>query len=323
MINFNKKYFVSFVVLSFLSVFGIVSAATTIGTNISTGGSIAASSALIGDGVHTDIYGQSSGANVNLHKTLSGISGNYIDYTNLEVSTILNPLITPVNFAYGLSSSLLVPDTNSTNFTSDVYANTGYFDFAGSGDSSKLYGGWFGVEKGGAGTAAEVYGSLSRVSNYGPGTITNAYGSWIDSVANSGGGTVTNGYGLYIDSQSSATNNYAIWYNGPGNAVWRLKGDGVVASYNPSFSPKYTPGATDFERVVTQWNGNVAEIGTEAGGTGTLRPLRLLGSSVDATAYKVGGTAGLTQTINTRKADNSGTCTITVVSGLITATTCP
>jgi hypothetical protein len=321
-----KKYQSTFVLVAVLSVLltaGAVFASTTIGTNITTGGSITASSALVGDGVNQDIYGQSVGAIMNIHKTLSGISGNYIDYVNLQVATILNPLTTPANFSYGLDSSLLVPEANSTDFTSEVYANTGYIDFAGSGDSTKLYGGWFGVEKGGAGTATNVYGSLNRVSNYGLGTITNAYGSWIDSIANSGGGAVTNGYGLYIDSQSAATNNYAMYYNGPGNVVWRLKGDGVVASYNPSFSPKYTAGATDYERIVTQWNSDVAEIGTEAGGTGTLRPLRLLGSSVDATAYKVGGTAGLTQTINTRKADNSGTCTITVVSGLITATTCP
>lgn len=35
------------------------------------------------------------------------------------------------------------------------------------------------------------------------------------------------------------------------------------------------------------------------------------------------GTVGITSVINTRKADNSGTCTITVKNGLVTATTCP
>ncbi len=43
----------------------------------------------------------------------------------------------------------------------------------------------------------------------------------------------------------------------------------------------------DFERVVLgQWNGNVAEIGTEAGGTGTLRSTRFIGPAT-ANAKKI------------------------------------
>jgi len=39
--------------------------------------------------------------------------------------------------------------------------------------------------------------------------------------------------------------------------------------------------------------------------------------------YSSDNTIGMTTTINTRKSDNSGSCTITVKNGLITATTCP
>jgi hypothetical protein len=57
-------------------------------------------------------------------------------------------------------------------------------------------------------------------------------------------------------------------------------GQAIEALYNPQFT-KYTPGATNYERIILgQWNTNVAEIGTEAGGTGTLRPLLLLGPEV-------------------------------------------
>jgi hypothetical protein len=58
-----------------------------------------------------------------------------------------------------------------------------------------------------------------------------------------------------------------------------VNGDGVVAYYNPLFT-KYTPGASNYERIVTQWNSNVAEIGVEAGGTGTLRSLKLIGNAL-------------------------------------------
>jgi len=44
-------------------------------------------------------------------------------------------------------------------------------------------------------------------------------------------------------------------------------------------SPSTPPGAVDYERIVEQWNGNVAEIGTEKGGTGTLRDLRFIGAN--------------------------------------------
>jgi len=46
-------------------------------------------------------------------------------------------------------------------------------------------------------------------------------------------------------------------------------------------------------------------------------------SGVNSNNYFADGTAGLTQTINVRKADNSGSCTITTKYGLVTATTCP
>lgn len=124
--------------------------------------------------------------------------------------------------------------------------------------------------------------------------------------------------GVYVDDMhytnmdESTPHPYFLWYNGTAanSAVWRVNAEGIMAYYNPAFAT-YTPGAVDFERIVQQWNTNVAEIGPEAGGTGTPRALRLLGTSVEAAAYKVGATAGI---------DFSGPVTnITVVKGIVTA----
>lgn len=56
--------------------------------------------------------------------------------------------------------------------------------------------------------------------------------------------------------------------------------------------------------------------------SGRLEPQVFKPNIIDASAYKVGGTAGLTGTITVRNSAGTGTCTITVVSGIITATTC-
>ena len=90
---------------------------------------------------------------------------------------------------------------------------------------------------------------------------------------------------------SQSTNNsdvqYYSWFDSQG--VQRVKEDNVFDSgnpqaigalYNPRFT-KYTPGAANYERIITgEWNVNVAYIGTEAGGTGTLLPLVLMGSTI-------------------------------------------
>jgi hypothetical protein len=132
------------------------------------------------------------------------------------------------------------------------------------------------------------------------GSTTSQIGFWADSAFKSDPGTVENNFGFYSGNQGAvgstynvayyaasqgsfgATKDYLVWFDTPnGNAVYRIKNDGVMGYYNPSFSPKYTPGSQDFERVVIQWTSDVCEIGTEKGSnSGALRPLRLLGSNV-------------------------------------------
>jgi hypothetical protein len=82
------------------------------------------------------------------------------------------------------------------------------------------------------------------------------------------------------DLTGRATNTEFLRLDSPG--VFIVNGAGVTQYYNPSFSPKYTPGATSFERAVQQWNGNVLEYGTEAGSTGgALRGVRIIGDSLE------------------------------------------
>jgi hypothetical protein len=228
----------------------------------------------------------------------------------------------------GLNVFVTTPAENDKDFGA-LYAAYGLAWHVGSGTINLLYGGYFealadnagvgyiaGVVAAGetehtSGTQAAVYGLDAQATNFGAGnvtalyavkatirnlgagTIASAYGLYVLPPQSSGGGAITTNYGLWLGDQTSSggTSDYAFWYDSPG--VYRIKSDGVMAYYNPDFSPKYTPDATDHERVVQQWNGNVLEYGTEAGGTGVLRGMRLLGASLYSDALKTtSGAAG-------------------------------
>jgi len=112
------------------------------------------------------------------------------------------------------------------------------------------------------------------------------YGVWYAPVAKAAGATLPLIYGFYSDDLTpvGATLAYYSWFDSRG--VMRVREDpydgagneqAILSLYNPRFT-KYTAGATNFERVVQQWNTNVLEYGTEAGGTGTLRDVRFIGA---------------------------------------------
>jgi Chaperone of endosialidase/Domain of unknown function (DUF5011) len=103
-------------------------------------------------------------------------------------------------------------------------------------------------------------------------------------------GNITNNYGLWIADQTGATNSYAFWYDSLG--VYRVKADGVMAYYNPTFT-KYTPGATNFERVVQQWSNNVVQYGTENSGTGVARALSFITASTTRVTIGTTGNVGI------------------------------
>jgi len=146
----------------------------------------------------------------------------------------------------------------------------------------------------GAADVGQVICSYSSISNTGGGTVDQAIGFWFSAAR--GFSPVTTLYASFVaDLSNAATNPYYEWHDSQGvrrvkeDATFDTVGQAIEALYNPQFD-KYTPGAVNFERVILgQWNGNVAEIGNEAGGTGVLRPLRLIGSSVHLPTYDVAG----------------------------------
>lgn len=81
-------------------------------------------------------------------------------------------------------------------------------------------------------------------------------------------------------------------------------GQAIEALYNPQFT-KYTPGATNYERLVLgEWNSNVAEIGTQNGGTGSARALAFITAST--TRMTISATGNVS--ISTTTFSSIGTC---------------
>lgn len=219
--------------------------------------------------------------------------------------------------ALGLTGQTITEMRGASAFTTDAIPDANTIEI------TKAYNGYFGSTW----TQAHVtdsYGIFSYLQTFG-GTVTNAWGN--QSRIQNFGGTITNAYSYYADDLSGvATNGYYAWYNSRG--VFRVRedstfdgvGQAIPALYNPQFT-KYIAGAADYERWVTQWNGNVLEMGAEKGGTGTLRALKLLGASVStdgvfqAGGYKSSdGSTGATGSAN-------NTNTLTIKNGLVVAIT--
>jgi len=247
----------------------------------------------VGGGNETSLWGVGAGTFLYRNTTAD------VDY-----NTIIDTNFNPAANASGSIQTIMqlsVPAGNTRNI-SNLTALNNYVTAAGSGVLTTVRGQYGEAIIGGTHTATNVYagyflsvgsGTSGTTNMYAvdgfvqltnTATVTNAYAVKADSTVKAAGATVTNNYGFYAGAQDVGTNNYAYWYNGTnsGAGVWRVNGLGIEAYYNPSFAT-YTPGAANYERIVTQWTSDVAEIGTEAGGTGTLRSLRLLGNGVNLT----------------------------------------
>lgn len=149
-------------------------------------------------------------------------------------------------------------------FGGDLYGN---YDASGTGTINKLAGLWLndGVTDG---------------------HIVNMSGTWIEPMTKAMGATIDFFVGHWVGAQGGlATNTYSFWSDEQG--VYRIRSDNtfnsvyqaIPALYNPQFT-KYTPGAMNFERIIEQWESNVGVLGIEAGGTGTLRSLKLRGGGL-------------------------------------------
>ncbi len=140
--------------------------------------------------------------------------------------------------------------------------------------------------------------SLGLFGGTNPHWMTNYYANWFGALDGdpSGFGQVAAFWAA--DVSLAGPHPYAFWYDGDNTVtatagVYRINALGIMAYYNPTFT-KYEPGATNFERVRQEWISDVATIGTEAGGTGTLRVLNLVGSDVQANGVSIlgGGATG-------------------------------
>lgn len=142
---------------------------------------------------------------------------------------------------------------------------------------------------------ARLEGSHMRLNSHGFTDDSTGFAWAYYAQADTGGGGSFGDVYYYFGTNLAgvAINPYYEWFDSQGvrrvreDATFDSVGQAIEALYNPQFA-KYTPGAVNFERCVPggQWNGNVCEFGTEKGGTGTLRPVRMLGPSFEAVSYK-------------------------------------
>lgn len=192
----------------------------------------------------------------------------------------------------------------------------------------------------GSGLIAEQYGQYCQSDARASGNITSNYALYAIAGRQASTGAIASNYSVYADSLNldTTTNHfhfygkeldtsgvlgsaYYLWFDAQG--VYRIRSDNtfnsvyqaIPALYNPQFT-KYTPGAANYERIVFQWNSNIAEIGTEAGGTGTLRAVKIIGASLQAASYKSNdGSAGVSA------GPFTAITSITVKNGIVTALT--
>lgn len=179
----------------------------------------------------------------------------------------------PSQNTYGTISQAIV--THSSGSKGYALAIEGDAFSNAIGNTSKLIGVSGYAEHDGAGTVTLMASLYASGNSGGAGPITKNAGLWVEPQGSVG----ASNFGIYIEDQGAAVSgDYAFWYDSTG--VFRIKNDGVMAYYNPSFT-KYTPGATSYERVVQQWAANVLQYGLEKGADGgTLRKLQLIGAGL-------------------------------------------
>lgn len=253
------------------------------------------------------------------------VVGNYQDYTFTGSPNDGYP----ANFAFNLRANAInqfliggfAYNVYLNGFNTTQYTGPGsYIDFYGGTASAPIVSGWDGTSYLETGTItsyfagllgytsiyggttpvlAAVYGELDFYGDDGDGGEVTDWASafYATRPRTDGGATTYRSYAaFYSDHVEDGTQpNYFLFYNGnqTGEGVWRVDRNGVEAYYNPAYTT-YTPGSTDYERVVTQWNTNTIEIGAEASGMGTLRQVQQIGNGWIAVSYAFAALGSLT-----------------------------
>jgi hypothetical protein len=247
--------------------------------------------------------------------TATGVTiGNGTSTVTFPGSVTVDSRTTSPTYQNPLAVFLTLTPSGDVSNGDTSFAVVGDLDLDGTknfGDGSTA--GEFSININGTGNYGKTYGVQSFIQQYaGTSTALNAVWGWIGlyggaitnattfyAAAPTGGGvTPTNLFQYWSDSIAGvATNPYYSWFDSQG--VRRVKedstfngvGQAIEALYNPQFT-KYTPGAANYERLVLgEWNSNVAEIGTENGGTGSSRALAFITAST--TRMTIGSTGNV------------------------------
>lgn len=223
------------------------------------------------------------------------------------MALILNGTTVPIGSSqHAFDVWLTVAPTSTQNY-GYVYGHEVISTNLGSGNIQALYGSYTDAEHIGTGNIGLMYGYNTDLLSTGGGTITSAYGFALNSTTSYGSAGIGTLYAFHAgDISSTATNAYYQWFDSQG--VYRIREDNVAdtasfpqaipAQYNPRFT-KYTPGAANYERGVSQWVNNVYQIGTEVGGTGVERELQLIGREVSINVTNDSGTLAALTANNT------------------------
>ncbi len=205
------------------------------------------------------------------------------------------------NFNAGITGMAFEVDAAGSGHAAGIYGAAGTVYLGGPRSAGNLYGVYSTVDIWGSGDVDKVYGvaavfqsdSTNHVTGdvylyaaihrmYGAGITNRIYAFWEKAPDLSG--TVNEKYGVWLpDYAGISPLSYYSWFDSRG--VLRVREDNdvdpgfpqaVQALYNPRFA-KYTAGAVNHERIILgQWRDDVAEIGTENGGTGEALPLALI-----------------------------------------------
>jgi hypothetical protein len=276
-------------------------AATTIGTDINTGGnlSVTGTTTLSGDVVFSESADKAhtfySGTPFSSFSSL--FRSNSFEKDTNQVIAYHGPMANT-----GILMDIIDEQTSDdTSMTNPVGLSVEVASQAGDGDTNDYSP--YVISSSAYNTGSLVMGGAFPYSgnciNLGSGSIGSCDVFW----ARRPFGSVTNAVSFFSDALGgTASNAYVLW--GDDQGVFRIKADNtfntvyqdIAALYNPQFT-KYTPGATNYERVVLgEWNSNVAEIGTENSGTGSARALALITAGTARMTIGPTGNVGIATT---------------------------
>lgn len=150
-----------------------------------------------------DSWAQSITGNANIDSNVTQVAS--------VSTTINNQAGVTLGGAYGAEG--IASNTNTGTIT-NAYAVWGNAKNVGTGTITNANGGNFIAQNASSGTITQARAGNFQVQNLGTGPITNAYGVVVNTPQNSGGGTISTAYGVWIGDQSTATNNYGLFFQG-------------------------------------------------------------------------------------------------------------